>query len=90
MSWISIINAGMILFLVLSKFQDYGINIHISRWIVPIYIFVIVIMITFGYFEDKFGFFKEEIREHTNRNPQMQEILKRLERIENKINKDNK
>ncbi len=85
MSWISIINAGMILFLVLAKFQDYGVNIHITKWIIPIYIFAILVMVVVGYFEDKMGFFKEEVREHTNRNPQMQEILERLDRIEKKI-----
>lgn len=85
MSWISIINAGMILFLVLAKFQDYGIHIYITKWIIPIYLVVMVAMVFVGYFEDKLGFFKEEIKENTKRNPQMQEILERLDRIEKKI-----
>jgi hypothetical protein len=83
-------NSGMILFLVLSKLQDYGIKIPIKTWFFPIYLIVILIMILFGYLEDKLGFFSEEARIVTRRNPQMEEILRRLEKIEKKIDNSQK
>jgi len=89
MSWVNMINSGMILFLVLSKLQDYGIKIPISVWFFPIYVLVIVLMILFGYFEDKLGFFREESRITTKRNPQIEELLRRLERIEKKLDVKN-
>lgn len=83
------VNSGMILFLVLSKLQDHGIKITITTWFFPIYILVIFLMILFGYFEDKFGFFREESRITTKRNPQIEELLTRLERIEKKLDLKN-
>lgn len=85
MSWISIINSAMILFLVLAKLQDYGIKIHITAWFIPIYIGVILLMILFGYLEDKAGFYREESRASAKRNPYFNEIIERLERIEKKL-----
>jgi len=86
MSWVNMLNSGMILFLVLSKLQDYGFLLPIKFWFFPIYILVIILMIIFGYFEDKLGFFREESRIATKRNPQMEEILQRLKNIEEKMN----
>ncbi|MFC1723639.1 hypothetical protein ACFL0V_05855 [Nanoarchaeota archaeon] len=87
MSWLAIINSGMILFLVLSKLQDYGIEIAITQWFIPIFLAVILLMVFFGYLEDKAGFHREEIKEVTKRNPVFDDIIKRLERIEKKIKK---
>jgi len=85
MSWIAILNSAMILFLVLAKLQDYGIKISITRWFIPLFIVLVVIMIILGYLEDKAGFHREEIHEIAKRNPIYTEILERLERIEKKI-----
>jgi len=87
MSWIAIINSGMILFLVLSKLQDYGIQIYITAWFVPIYIGIIFLMMLFGYIEDKAGFHMEETRALAEKNPYFKDIVERLERIESKIRK---
>lgn len=86
MSWIAIVNSGMILFLVLSKLQDYGMKIYITAWFIPIYFAVIILMIFFGYLEDKAGFHREEARAETMRNPYFKEIIERLDRIEKKLN----
>jgi len=86
MSWISIANAGMILFLVLSKFQDYGLELHITRWIIPIYLGFIVLLVVFGYVEDRLGFHREEKRAQESKSPYMKNVVKRLERMEKKIN----
>ena len=86
MSWIAIINSGMILFLVLSRLQDYGIMIHITAWFIPIYLEVIFLMIFFGYLEDKAGFYREEAKAAAEKNPYFREIIDRLDRIEKKLN----
>lgn len=87
MSWVAIVNSGMILFLVLSKLQDYGIKIYITAWFIPIYIAIIFIMILFGYIEDKAGFYREEVRASGLRNPYFKEIIERLDKIEKEIKK---
>ena len=85
MSWISMINSGMILFLVLSKLRDYGIKIYITKWFFPIYFLVIILMILFGYLEDRLGFYREESLAHSKRNPYFDEILKKLDDINKRI-----
>jgi len=87
MSWISIANSGMILFLVLSKLQDYGINIYITKWFFPIFALTIFLLIFLGYIEDKAGFHKEEMKTVSEKNPTFNEILRRLDRIEKKVGK---
>jgi glucan phosphoethanolaminetransferase (alkaline phosphatase superfamily) len=87
MSWIAVLNSAMILFLVLAKLQEYGIGISITRWFIPIFILLVILMIFFGYLEDKAGFHREELQEITKRNPVYNEILERLERIEKRLEK---
>jgi len=87
MSWIAIINSAMILFLVLAKLQDYGFNVSITRWFIPVFLLLVILMIFFGYLEDRAGFHREETHELAKKNPINMEILERLERIEKKIEK---
>tara|TARA_Y100000310_G_scaffold118295_1_gene117152 strand:+ start:1025 stop:1372 length:348 start_codon:yes stop_codon:yes gene_type:complete len=87
MSWVAILNSGMILFLVLSKLQEYGIMVHITKWYIPIFIGVLFLMVLFGYIEDRAGFHREEKRAEAAKNPYMREIIERLARIEKKVNK---
>lgn len=84
-SYLAIINAGMILFLVLSRLEDYGIDIKIEKYFFPILIFGLLILTFFGWLDDKLGFHELERKHVENRNPYMKEILERLERIEKKI-----
>lgn len=85
MSYISIINSGMILFLLLSKLQDYGIKIHITKWFFPIFIVSILIMMIVGYLDYKLRFHREEARVQGSRNPYFKEILERLDKIEEEV-----
>lgn len=85
LSWIAMLNSAMILFLVLSRLQDYGIKIYITAWFVPIYIGLVLLMILFGYIEDWAGFHREEVHTIAKRNPYFDDIVKRLERIEKKL-----
>jgi hypothetical protein len=87
MSWLAIVNSAMILFLVLSKLQDYGLKIYITRWFIPIYIATLVLMILFGYIEDKLGVFKKESEILQKKTPYVNEMMERLERIEKKLDR---
>ena len=72
----------MILFLVLAKMQDYGYEIHITAWFIPIYFMIVLIMMFLGYLEDKVGLYREESRAAGSRNPYFKEIIDRLTKIE--------
>ena len=86
MSWIAVANSGMILFLVLSQLQkQYGFEIYITAWFIPIYIAVILLMILLGYIEDRAGLYREESRAASARNPYFKEILERLNTIEKDV-----
>jgi len=87
MSYIAIVNSGMILFLLLAKLQDYGFSIHITKWFFPIFLVSIVAMLVVGYLDDKLGFHKEEHLVSQKRNPYFQDIVERLDKIEKELKK---
>lgn len=84
-SYLAIINAGMILFLVLTRLEDYGIDIEIEKYFFPILLLGLVILAIFGWLDDKLGFHEMERKHVEKRNPYMRDILDRLDRIEKKI-----
>lgn len=84
-SYLTVVNSGMILFLFLSQLEKYGININIKQWIIPIFAITLILLLIFGYLEDRLGFYQEEARAQAKRNPYFKEINDRLERIENKL-----
>ena len=85
LSYASLVNMVLILFLALSNLEKYGIDIKLETWLVPIVILMFFILILIGFMEDKLGFFEEEQRVHSVRNPQINDIIKRLDRIESKL-----
>ena len=85
MSWIAIVNSGMILFLVLAKLQDFGYAVHITAWFIPIYFLILILMVFLGYVEDKVGLHREESRAAASRNPYLVEILEKLNNIEKDV-----
>lgn len=85
LGYIAILNAVMLLYLTLSDLKKYGVNVNIQHWFIPILLFFAFILVFVGYLEDKFGFFEEENKAVNRRNPQMSEVLERLERIEKKL-----
>jgi len=89
-SYLALVNAGMILFLVLSRLEDYGVDIEIEKYFLPILFLGFVVLGLFGWLEDKLGFHQLE-REHVEkRNPYMNKILKKLDKIEREIKKHHK
>lgn len=85
MSYMTILNSGMIMFLLLSKLQDYGIEIHITKWFFPIFVLSLLAMVLIGFLDYKFGFHREELRAAQAQNPYLVDISKRLENIEKKL-----
>ena len=84
-SYLGLINAGMILFLVLSRLEDYGIDIDIEQYFFPILLSGFIILIIFGWIDDKLGLHELE-REHAeDRSIYLNTILKKLNDIENRI-----
>ena len=85
-SYIGLINTAMILFLFLSNLEKYGIDVDIKDWMIPIFIFGVIGMLTFGFLEYKF-FYGQEQKTTQSRSPYFKEIMERLDRIEKKIGK---
>lgn len=89
-SYLALINAGMILFLVLSRLEDYGVDVEIEKYFLPILFLGFVVLGLFGWLEDRLGFHQLE-REHVEkRNPYMNKILKKLDKIEREIKNHHK
>ncbi|MBN2367615.1 hypothetical protein JXC34_01250 [Candidatus Woesearchaeota archaeon] len=86
-SYITMINTAMVLFLFMSNLEKYGIDIEIKDMIIPIVFLGLIVMIIFGFIEDKLGFYSEEQKTTQSRSPYMKEIIQRLERIEQKLEK---
>jgi len=84
-SYISIINSSMILFILLDNLEKHGITINIKQWFFPIVIIGILGLVFIGYLEDKLGFYKAEQEKITQRNPQITEILEKIKLIEQRI-----
>ena len=90
MSYISIINFGMILFVALDKLREStGIELDFNMFYFYPIIFVvtIVIAITAGKLEDYFGFSRAEKRAGEDRSFHFVKMMKMLERIEKRLDK---
>ncbi|MFC1691409.1 hypothetical protein ACFL0W_04470 [Nanoarchaeota archaeon] len=90
MSYLAIINSGMILFLVLSQLERYGYDLDLRTWLIPIFLGTLAAMVLFGYLEDKLGFYKTEVEAAQKRNPQINKVLERLDDLESQIKNLNK
>ena len=85
LSYAGLVNMALILFLALSNLEKYGIDIKLETWLIPVFLITFLALILFGYLEDRMGFFTEEQKVQALRNPQLTDIVKRLERIERKL-----
>jgi len=85
LGYASIVNTALILFLALVSLEKYGIDISLQKWGIPLFISLFIVLILLGLLEDKLGFFAEEQKVNASRNPQLNDIVKRLDRIEKKL-----
>jgi len=74
--YVSMLNTGLLLVLVLGKLQEYGINISLKEWGVPIYVATMLLFMAIGYVDQRFGVFKFETSRVQRQNPEIQEIRK--------------
>ncbi|MCD4759794.1 hypothetical protein K8R33_02820 [archaeon] len=85
MGYINILNQIMLLFLVLSNLNtEYGFNIRLSKWMIPIIITWTFFLIIFGYFDTKFGMWSRESK-YGQRQGYIKDIFDKLEIIEEKL-----
>lgn len=86
-SWISILNSGMILFIVLAQLKILGVEINIGKSFLFIYLGAIIVLVLFGYMEDKAGLYRQEFRISGSRHPYLMEILEKVRNIDKKLEK---
>lgn len=86
LSYMSIANSGMILFLVLSNLQkEYKFDIYITKWFFPIYVLTLGLFLLVGWIDDKVGFHREEARASAKKSPLMIELIDTVKRLEEKV-----
>jgi len=83
LGYVQFFNLGMLLYLTLSDLTQYGININMKIWFIPIMLLSVILLIVGGLIEDKTKVFSQEMKTRTERNPQMMEMLKILRKLEN-------
>jgi hypothetical protein len=88
-SYIAIVNTGMILMLFLSKLEDYGIDIELQNWGLPIYIITLILCVFIGYLDVKLGLYKSEIGKSQQQNPQILHMMQELKDIKEELRKQN-
>lgn len=84
-SYIAIINAGMIMFLFLDKFKEFGFDINLARWFVPIFIISMIVMTIVGYLDGVLGFFSEEQRMKSDQNPYFVKIMREVRKVNERL-----
>ena len=80
-SYITIINAGMMLFVLMAQMKQLGWNINLTAYFVPVYIISIIGAIIVGFVDTKLGFFKKESEMTSDRNPYFVEIKKDIKEL---------
>ncbi len=83
-SYLSLINTAMIFFLFLSNLEKYNIDIDIRMWLIPLFVLGLLGMLLFGYLEYRF-LFRQEQKTTQSKNPYLNDIVERLDRIEKKL-----
>ena len=86
-SYIVIMNSAMIIFLLLAKLQELGVNITITQYYIPICGVSLILMLLFGWIDVKLGFFKEEKRRTSSRNPYFLNLTAKVEKIHERLDK---
>ena len=85
LSYVSIFNSIMIMFLAISGLREYGVEIDLKVWFAPIVIVGTTGLIFVGWLEDRLGGYRKENQLRTERTPQFGEILKHLEDLKKDV-----
>ena len=73
-SYIAIINMGLLFILVISKLNDFGIQISLKLWWIPIFFLALVVLIVVGYVDWRFGLMRYETSRIQQQNPELTQI----------------
>jgi len=85
MSYMTVISAGSLLFLVSDALQNYGFTYSVV-WLTPILFLLSVLFCLFlGWIDLKSGVYAEELKYGFKNSPPLVEIQERLKRIEEKL-----
>lgn len=86
MSYVNVINTLMMLYLTISNYLQSSQGIKLNMlYMIPISGAWICFLILFGIFEDKQGWYREEIDRTQSRSTHFNEMLHRLAKIENDV-----
>ena len=85
LAYLSIFNSIMIMFLAISRLEEYGIKINLKIWFAPIVLVGTTGLIFVGWLEDRLGGYRKENQLRTERTPQFGEILKHLEDLKKDV-----
>lgn len=77
-SYISIINTGLIALLF---FKTYGVELSAKTWGIPIFIFTIIVFTIVGYFDEKLGLYKYEVKRSQEQNEDIHEIKEDIKEL---------
>ena len=88
LSYINLLNSGLIIFLAVSKLKDMGyINIDLTSFLIPLYIISVIMLLSMGYLESKIlGGYQRENQRQFDFNPPMVEMKNKIDEIYQKIN----
>jgi len=84
-SYIAIINAGMIMFLFLDKFKEFGWDLELTKWFIPIFIGSMLVMTFVGYLDGALGFFREEQKLKADKNPYFVKIMREVRKVNERL-----
>ena len=87
LSYMSLISAGSLLFLVADKLKEYGINYNVFYLAPIIFIASIIFCLLLGWIDLASGIYKEELRWGTQNNPLLMEIKQEIASLKNDIDK---
>ena len=84
-SYLAMLNTGMLLLLVIAKFKDFGYDIRLETWGIPIYIATIILFIGVGWLDIKLGLMQYEITVGNKVNAELVKIQSTVDEIKRKL-----
>ena len=85
LSYLSVLNAGMLLFLVSDALKKYGFDYSLT-WFAPLlFLASLAFCILLGWFDLRSGVYSEELKWGSENNPTLMEILSKVKSLEEKL-----
>lgn len=84
-SYMSIVNACMVLFLTLSKLNEYGLNMPVTKYYIPLAVIGFLLLVILGYLETKHQFYAKEVMIISSKNPYNKFVIDKLNSIDDRL-----